>query len=90
MDTSAVLPSLRSSSWSAVVMSRAPVHPTGCPSAMAPPFTFTLSMSGLWTCAQDSTTDAKASFTSKRSMSRIAMPALSSTRCVASTGPSRW
>ncbi len=44
---SAVLLSVRSSSCSAVVMSRLPVLPTGWPSAIAPPLTFTLSISGL-------------------------------------------
>ncbi len=45
--TSAVDPSARSSSCSAVVISRLPVAPTGCPRAMAPPFTFSLVKSGL-------------------------------------------
>ena len=42
----AVLASRRSSSCSAVVISRAPVAPTGCPRAIAPPLTLTLSSSG--------------------------------------------
>ena len=46
IEISAVLPSRRSSSCSAVVISRDPVLPTGWPRAMAPPFTFTLSGSG--------------------------------------------
>ena len=39
-------PPVRSSSVSSVVISRAPEHPSGWPRAMAPPLTFTLSMSG--------------------------------------------
>jgi len=73
-----------------VVISLLPVLPTGWPSAIAPPFTLTLSMSGLCTLAQDSTTDAKASLISVRSMSPIFMPAFSSTLAVDCTGPSRW
>ncbi len=46
MLTIAMFRSARSSSWRAVVISRLPVQPTGCPRAMAPPLTFTLSMSG--------------------------------------------
>src|SRR5690606_31488761 len=46
MVISAVDWSDRSSSCSAVVISRAPVAPTGWPSAMAPPLTLTRSRSG--------------------------------------------
>ena len=46
MVISAVLLSVRSSSCSAVVISRLPVQPTGWPSAIAPPLTLTVSMSG--------------------------------------------
>ena len=44
--TSPISLSERSSSCSSVVISRAPVDPSGCPSAIAPPLTFTRSMSG--------------------------------------------
>jgi hypothetical protein len=64
------------------------VLPTGWPRAMAPPFTLTLSMSGSMTLAQLRATDAKASLTSKMSMSLAVMPAFSSTLAVASGGPS--
>ena len=90
MLTSASEASRRSSSCSAVVMRRLPVEPTGWPSAIAPPFTFTLSGSAPWTFAHEQTTDAKASFTSKMSMSYIFIPAFSSTAAVAAIGPSRW
>ena len=59
-----VLRSRRSSSWRAVMIRREPVAPTGWPRAMAPPFTFSLSMSGSKTFSQESTTAAKASVTS--------------------------
>ena len=42
----AVLRSRRSNSWRAVMIRREPVAPTGCPRAIAPPFTFSLSTSG--------------------------------------------
>jgi hypothetical protein len=45
IEISAVEPPVRSSSCSAVVMSRLPVDPTGWPSAIAPPLTLTLSTS---------------------------------------------
>ena len=90
MVTSAVVPSVRSSSCSAVVSSRAPVEPTGWPSAMAPPLTFTRSKSGLITEFHESTTDAKASLISMTSMSPMAILERSRTRWVASIGPSRW
>src|SRR6185436_10633292 len=51
----------RSSSWSSVVISRAPVEPSGWPIAMAPPFTFTRSMSGSSSRRQAATTEANAS-----------------------------
>lgn len=86
----AVVWSVRSSSCSAVVISRLPVDPTGWPSAMAPPLTLTLAMSGSCTRAQDNTTEANASLISTRSMSPIFMPAFSSTLAVDCTGPSRW
>ena len=72
------------------MISLLPVLPTGWPSAIAPPFTLTLSMSGLCTRAHDSTTDANASLISVMSMSPIFIPAFSSTLAVDCTGPSRW
>ena len=72
------------------MISRLPVAPTGWPMAMAPPLTLTLSMSASCTLAQLITTEAKASLTSKRSMSFMVMPALASTLVVAAMGPSRW
>jgi hypothetical protein len=90
MVISAVLASRRSSSCSAVVSSRAPVLPTGWPSAIEPPLTFTRSSSGWCTRIQDSTIEANASLTSNRSMSAIVIPLAASTRQVAAIGPSRW
>jgi hypothetical protein len=70
-----------------VVISLAPVDPSGCPSAMAPPFTLTRSMSGSSSRRQAASTDANASFTSKRSMSPIFIPLRSSSFFVAGIGP---
>ena len=72
------------------MISRAPVAPTGWPSAIAPPLTLTFSRSCSKTCAQLSTTEANASLISTRSMSLSDIPALPSTARVASIGPSRW
>ncbi len=54
---------------------------------MAPPFTFTRSMSAPVSFCQASTTLAKASFTSKRSMSSMERPLRSRIFCVAGMGP---
>ena len=68
-------------------MRRAPEHPSGWPSAIAPPFTFTFSMSGWCSFAHASTTGANASLISTRSISSSVMPARSSTFDVAGIGP---
>src|SRR4051794_12471870 len=78
----------RSISWSSVVIRRAPVEPSGWPSAIAPPFTFTRSMSGLCSRCQAATTGANASLISNRSMSLIDIPLRSRIFCVAGIGPS--
>ena len=57
---------------------------------MAPPFTLTLSQSTSCTFCHEHTTEAKASLTSKMSMSSVVIPALASTFSVAEMGPSRW
>src|SRR5262249_50949641 len=85
--TSASLLSPRASWWRAVVTRRAPVAPTGCPMAMAPPLGFTRSMSGLSSRSHASTTEANASLISIVSMSDIAKPVRSNSRRVASIGP---
>ena len=54
--------------------------------AMAPPLGFTLSMSGRYSRSQASTTDAKASLISTRSMSSSESFALASTSSVAGMG----
>ena len=84
---SAVPLPVRSSSSSAVPRIIAPVAPSGCPIAIAPPFTLTLlsSRSNAW--RKRSTTEANASLISKRSMSSIDMPERASTFFVTSTGP---
>ena len=54
---------------------------------MAPPLTLTLSMSGWCSFSHASTTEAKASLTSNRSMSSIDRPDFSSAFAVAGIGP---
>src|SRR4051795_2931864 len=78
----------RSISCSSVVIRRAPVEPSGCPRAIAPPLTFTRSMSGLCSRCQAATTGANASLISNRSMSLIVIPLRSRIFCVAGIGPS--
>src|SRR6476659_1926736 len=80
-------PPVRSSSLRSVTMSRAPDAPSGWPSAIAPPFTLTLLMSGWCSFSHASTTGANASLISTRSMSSSFMPARSSTLVVAGMGP---
>ena len=77
----------RSSSCSSVVIRRAPVEPSGWPSAIAPPFTFTRSMSGSSSRRHAATTDANASLISTRSMSSIFIPLRSRSFFVAGIGP---
>src|SRR5699024_4182497 len=70
-----------------VVVMRAPVEPQGWPSAIAPPWTLSLSWSMPRSSADGMTCAAKASFSSTRSMSSMPRPALVSARRVDSTGP---
>src|SRR5438445_219652 len=65
---------------------RAPDAPIGCPSATAPPFTFTRSGSAPSIFVELSTTEEKASFSSMRSTSPIVLPAFSSARAPAFAG----
>ena len=58
---------------------RAPLAPSGWPRAIAPPLTFTFSQGAWVSFCQASTTEAKASFTSNRSMSSIVKPAFFNT-----------
>src|SRR3954453_7118400 len=78
----------RSISCRSVVIRRAPVEPSGGPRAIAPPFTFTRSISGSSSRCQAATTGANASLTSNRSMSLIDMPLRSRILRVAGIGPS--
>src|SRR5690606_7391288 len=68
----------RSSSSSRVPTSMQPVAPSGWPRAMAPPFTLTFSCGTCRSLMKRSTTEAKASLTSNRSMSSTVSPALRS------------
>ena len=77
--TSPVVSSWRSSSSSSVPISMPPVAPSGCPSAIAPPFTFTFAGSMPVSRIVLSGTVANASLISTRSMSPIVMPAFFST-----------
>ena len=87
MVTSPTSLSERSSSCRRVVINRAPVDPSGCPSAIAPPLTLTRSISGSSSRRQAAITGAKASLISIRSMSSIAIPFRSSSLRVAGIGP---
>src|SRR6185437_7262794 len=78
----------RSSSCRSVVIRRAPVEPSGWPKAIAPPLTFTRSMSGESSRFQAATTGAKASLISIRSMSSIFIELRSRILRVAGIGPS--
>ena len=66
----------RRSSSSAASVTRVPDMPTGCPSAMAPPFTLILFLSRPRSSAEARPTAAKASLISKRSMAPTSTPAL--------------
>ena len=68
----------RSSSSSSVPRIMAPVAPSGWPIAIAPPLTFMRSCGTFITSMKRSTTEAKASFSSYRSMSEAFMPAMAS------------
>jgi len=74
-------------SWSSVTTMRAPEHPTGCPRAMAPPFTFTRSASRPSSAMQGNAWAANASFNSARSMSEADQPCLLNALRVARMGP---
>src|SRR3984893_17097830 len=77
----------RSSSSTMVPAIIAPVAPSGWPIAMAPPLTFSFSSGMSRSFWNFSTTDAKASLSSNRSMSSTVRPARSSTLRVAGVGP---
>ena len=66
---------------------RAPLIPSGCPSAIAPPFTLTCSMSRPSSRTQATDWLANASLSSTRSRSSTVSPARSSALRVAGTGP---
>src|SRR5216683_102511 len=81
--------SRRSSSYSSLFIRIAPEAPNGCPTAMAPPFTFVLSISAPVSFCHASTTDANASLTSKRSMLFRSRPAFFRTGSVPTTACAR-
>src|SRR5436189_40339 len=68
-------PPVRSNVWSSVVSRRAPVAPSGWPSAIAPPHAFTRARSAPVSRCQARTTEANASLISTRSMSSRVSPA---------------
>ena len=65
---------------------RPPLAPIGCPSAIAPPLTFTFDSSTPSIRIELSATDANASLISNRSTSSIEIPAFSSAFFVAFAG----
>ena len=67
---------------------REPDEPSACPSAIAPPYTFTRAGSSRSSRRHAIDCDAKASFISTRSICSIVSPALKSTLRVAGIGPS--
>src|SRR6202034_3389065 len=67
-------PSRAGKALRSVLMCRPPVAVTGCPRAIAPPFTFMRSGFPSTPLSQASGTDAKASLISYRSISSIFMP----------------
>ena len=73
--------------WTSVVVIRAPLAPSGCPMAIEPPRTLTFSGSSFSIRMQAMACEAKASFSSIRSMSASFMPARLSAFFVAGTGP---
>src|SRR5262245_32565727 len=77
----------RSSSCSSVTTIRAPVHPIGWPSAIAPPLTFSRSEEIGTSRTTASTCAAKASFNSTRSKSSIFRPVRAVSFWMAGTGP---
>ncbi len=87
MVQSARLPPVRSSSYSALTIRIAPVAPTGWPSAMAPPFGFTLAGSRPSPLVTASACAAKASFDSITSKSSTVRPVRASSFSTAGTGP---
>ena len=68
-------------------MIRAPDAPTGCPIEMAPPLTFTLSMSNPSSRATAMDWAAKASLASTRSISSMVRPAIFKALREAGMGP---
>ena len=87
MDTTPVCFPVRRISCSSVATHLAPVAPSGCPSAMAPPFTLTRSWSKPSFSAQYVACDAKASLSSKSSTSATATPAFRAASGMATAGP---
>mmetsp|Transcript_2204 Transcript_2204/g.5966 ORF Transcript_2204/g.5966 Transcript_2204/m.5966 type:complete len:230 (+) Transcript_2204:2367-3056(+) len=87
IETTPKRPPRRSSSLIMDTERRAPLMPSGCPIAMAPPFTFTMSRLSLSLSMQYSACDPKASLISKRSISSTPRPAFSNTAGMATAGP---
>ena len=86
MEMSPYCPPVRSSSCRALVTRMQPVAPSGCPSAMAPPLGYPVMSASA--ALDPGTTEAKASLTSKTSMSLMLKPVCFSIFSVAGMGPS--
>merc|ERR1739848_610342 len=87
METTPYLLFLFAISWSKVAVHLAPVHPRGCPKAMAPPLTFTLDVSNPSFFTLYVAWLAKASLISNRSMSSVVRPAIFTASGMATAGP---
>src|SRR5919198_177932 len=80
-------PPRRRSSWRRETTSRAPPIPSGWPSAIAPPFTFTFSSSSPSSRMTTRLCEAKASLSSTRSRSPGSTPARARSFLIAGIGP---
>mmetsp|Transcript_21361 Transcript_21361/g.50574 ORF Transcript_21361/g.50574 Transcript_21361/m.50574 type:complete len:392 (+) Transcript_21361:180-1355(+) len=87
MDTTPKRCFVRCSSLRSVAICRAPVHPSGCPRAIAPPFGLTRAGSMLRTSMHQLACDAKASLISQTSMSPMDRPHCFNTAGMATAGP---
>ncbi|MMZ62189.1 hypothetical protein D1872_243840 [compost metagenome] len=77
----------RRSSYRVVASNRAPLAPSGCPRAIAPPFTFVFSIGNPSSRIQANACEAKASFNSNTSMWSIDIFISFNSLRIATTGP---
>mmetsp|Transcript_86937 Transcript_86937/g.106621 ORF Transcript_86937/g.106621 Transcript_86937/m.106621 type:complete len:214 (-) Transcript_86937:37-678(-) len=87
MDTIPLFNPCLSISFNNVTVILAPVIPNGCPIAIAPPFTLTLSIVNPNFLTQYTACDANASFISNKSISLISYPVCFNTFGIANAGP---